>query len=100
MNLRGRVLSVIDIRKLFDLPQKGVGELDRISVLHYERMELGLLSNTIIGVVKVPLDELQPSLPTLTGLSGDTLRGVTSDRMAMLIRRLLADDSIIVREEA
>ncbi|MGA9131499.1 MAG: chemotaxis protein CheW, partial [Candidatus Sulfotelmatobacter sp.] len=28
VNVRGQVLSVIDIRKLFDLPHRGVGELD------------------------------------------------------------------------
>jgi len=101
VNVRGRVLSVIDIRKLFDLPQKGVGDLDRIIILHHEGMELGLLGNSIIGVGKVPVDELQPSLPTLTGLRGDLLKGVTRDRMAILdAGRLLCDDRIIVREEA
>ena len=30
VNVRGQVLSVIDIGKLFDLPQRGVGDLDRI----------------------------------------------------------------------
>ena len=101
VNVRGRVLSVIDIRKLFDLPQKGVGDLDRIIILHHEGMELGLLGNSIIGVGKVPVDELQPSLPTLTGLRGALLKAVTRDRMAILdAARLLCDDRIIVREEA
>ena len=101
VNVRGRVLSVIDIRKLFDLPQKGVGDLDRIIILHLDGMELGLLGNSIIGVGQVPVDELQPSLPTLTGLRGDLLKAVTRDRMAILdAARLLSDERIVVREEA
>jgi purine-binding chemotaxis protein CheW len=101
VNVRGQVLSVIDIRKLFDLPQKGVGDLDRIIVLQHGGMELGILGNSIIGVVQVPTDELQPSLPTLTGLRGEYLKGVTPDRMAVLdAARLLSDENIIVREEA
>jgi len=101
VNVRGRVLSVIDIGKLFDLPQRGVGDLDRIIVLQHEGMEFAILGNAILGVVRVPADELQPSLPTLTGLRGEYLRGVTRDRMAILDgARLLADENIVVREEA
>ncbi|MGA2381277.1 MAG: chemotaxis protein CheW [Spirochaetia bacterium] len=101
VNVRGQVLSVIDIRKLFDLPQKGVGDLDRIIVLQNGVMELGILGNSILGVVQIPTDELQPTLPTLTGLRGEYLKGVTPDRMAILnAARLLSDENIIVREEA
>ena len=100
VNVRGKILSVIDIRKLFDLPQKGVGDLDRIIVLQHGEMEFGILGNSILGVVQVPTDELQPSLPTLTGLRGEYLKGVTPDRMAILdAARLLSDENIFVREE-
>jgi purine-binding chemotaxis protein CheW len=100
VNVRGQVLSVVDIGRLFDLPQRGVGDLDRIIVLQDGGMELGILGNSILGVVQVRTDELQPSLPTLTGLRGEYLRGVTPDRMAILdAARLLSDENIIVREE-
>ncbi len=101
VNLRGRVLSVIDIGKLFDLPQRGVGDLDRIVVLHHGEMEFGILGNTILGVVQVPIENLQPSLPTLTGHRGELLKGITRDRVAIIdAARLLSDENIIVREEA
>jgi purine-binding chemotaxis protein CheW len=101
VNVRGQVLSVIDIRKLLDLPQRGVGDQDRVIVLRHERMEFGILGNSIQGVVQVPVDELQESLPTLTGIRADFLRGVTRERMAVLDgARLLAAEKVIVREEA
>jgi purine-binding chemotaxis protein CheW len=101
VNMRGRVLSIIDIRKLFDLPQEGVSDLDRIVVLQHGEMEFGILANSILGVVQVAKDELQLSLPTLTGLRAEYLKGVTKDRMAILDgAMLLADDKVIVRVEA
>jgi purine-binding chemotaxis protein CheW len=101
VNVRGQVLSVVDIGKLFDLPQRGVGDLDRIIVLQHGGMEFGILGNSILGVVQVLTDELQPPLPTLTGLRREYLKGVARDRMAILDgARLLADENIIVREEA
>ena len=75
VNVRGQVLSVIDIRKLFDLPQKGVGDLDRVIVLQHGGMEFGILANSILGVVQVPTDDLQPSLPTLDGPSRGVSQG-------------------------
>ena len=101
VNLRGQVLSVIDVRILLDLPQRGVGDQDRVIVLRHEGMEFGILGNSIQGVVQVPVDELQETLPTLTGIRADFLRGVTRERMAVLDgSRLLADEKVIVREEA
>ena len=101
VNIRGQVVSVIDIRKLFDLPSRGVGDQDRIIVLQDGGMEFGILGNTIHGVVTVPADGLEPTLPTLSGVRADFLKGVTGDRMAVLDgSRLLTDDKVIVREEA
>jgi purine-binding chemotaxis protein CheW len=100
VNVRGQVVSVIDLRRLFDLPPAGVSDLDCIIVLNHGGMELGVMGNAVLGVTQVPVDELQPALPTLTGLRGEYLKGVTKDRMAVLDgARLLCDERIIVREE-
>ena len=43
---------------------------------------------------------LQPSLPTLTGIRADYLKGVTAERLVVLdLARILADPKIIVHEE-
>ena len=101
VNLRGQVLSVIDIRRLFDLPEEGLSDLDRIIVLQDNAMEFGILANAILGVVQVSPNELQPSLPTLTGIREEYLKGITRERMVILDgARLLSDQAIVVREEA
>lgn len=101
VNVRGQVLSVIDIRKLFDLPPRGVGDQDRVIVLRHEGMEFGILGHSIQGVVHVRVDELEPTLPTLTGVRAGFLKGVTRECMAVLDgSRLLADEEVIVRDEA
>jgi purine-binding chemotaxis protein CheW len=100
VNVRGQVLSVIDIRILLDLPQRGRGEQDRVIVLRHRGMEFGILGNAILGVVPVPVNELQAALQTLSGAGADFLRGITRERMAVLDgSRLLTDERIIVREE-
>ena len=100
VNVRGRVTPVIDIKKFFDLPDKGLTDLHRIILVRGNDLEFGLLADVIVGVRTIPLDSLQPSLPTLTGIRADYLKGVTAERLVVLdLDRILADPKIIVHEE-
>jgi len=100
VNVRGRITPVIDIKKFFDLPDKGLTDLHRIILVRGRDLELGLLADVIVGVRTIPVDSLQPSLPTLTGIRADYLKGVTAERLVVLdLDRILADPKIIVHEE-
>lgn len=100
INVRGQILTVLDIRKFFDLPQKGITNLNKVLILRTPEVEVGVLADEILGMRWVPLSELQPSLPTLTGIRAEYLRGVTADRLVVLdAARILSDKRIIVHEE-
>lgn len=99
-NVRGRVVSVLDIGKFLDLPQKSLTELDKIIVVQNGRMELGIRADAILGIRSIPLDELQPSPPTLAGIRERYLKGLTKELVAILdIERLLSDKRIIVHDQ-
>lgn len=100
VNLRGEIVSVIDIKKFFDLPEKGMTDLNKVIVLQSETMRFGILADAVHGVRRVPVAEIQPSLPTLTGIRERYLKGVTSD-MAIILDadKLLADARIVVQEQ-
>ncbi len=100
VNVRGEMFSVIDIRKFFDLPGKGLTDLNKLIVLDSGDMRFGILADAIAGVRHIPVAEIQPSLPTLTGIREQYLKGVTPDRTVILdAEKLLADERIIVQEQ-
>lgn len=100
INVRGQILSVIDIKKFFDLPEKGLTDLNKVIILHSDSTEFGILADVILGVHSVSLSELQPSLPTLTGIRQEYLKGVTKERLVVLdAAKLLCDKRIIIHEE-
>lgn len=100
VNLRGEILSVIDIKKFFDLPEKGLTDLNKVVVLESENMRFGILADAIVGVHRIAATDIQPPLPTLTGIRADYLRGVTAGRTVVLdADRLLADENIVVQEQ-
>ena len=100
VNVRGRITPVIDMKKFFDLPDQGLTDLHRIILVRGNDLELGLLADVIVGVQPIVADSLQASLPTLTGIRADYLKGVTAERLVVLdLERILADPKIIVHEE-
>jgi purine-binding chemotaxis protein CheW len=100
IHLHGEIVSVIDIRKFFDLPDKGLPDLDHVIVVSAGEMTFGILADVVLGVRGVRADELQPSLPTLTGVRAQYLRGITPERSVVLdAMSLILDERIIVRQE-
>ena len=108
INVHGQIISVIDIKKFFELPEKGLSDLNKVIILHsgrpvlsrVEGMEFGILADVILGVNNISLSELQPSLPTLTGIREDYLKGVTGEQVVILdAEKLLSDKKITVHEE-
>ena len=100
VNVRGQVLSVIDIKKFFELPEQGLTDLNKVIIISDGDMEFGILADAIVDVRNVPLREIQPSLPTLTGIREAYLMGIATERLVMLdAAKLLADNSILVHEE-
>lgn len=104
INVRGQILTVIDIRKFFDLPEKGISNLNKVIIMHAPEMELGILADEILGSCWIAIEALQSSLPTLTGIRAEYLRGVTieesGDRLVVLdAAKILSDERIVVRDE-
>ncbi len=100
VNVRGEMLSVIDIKKFFDLPAKGLTDLNKLIVLNSGDMRFGILADAIVGMRQIALSDLQPSLPTLSGIREEYLKGVTAGRTVVLdAEKLIADEKIIVQEQ-
>jgi len=75
-------------------------DLHRIILVRGNDLEVGLLADVIVGVRSVEAESLQPSLPTLTGIRADFLKGVSAERLVVLdLDRILLDPKIIVHEE-
>lgn len=99
INVRGKIITVMDMRKLFDLPEKGLTEQNKVIIAHASGMEAGILADAVSGSRSVPLENLQPALPTHQGIRAEYMKGVTGDQMTILnIEAIFSDEKIIVNE--
>jgi purine-binding chemotaxis protein CheW len=99
-NVRGQIVSVVDLKKFFGLPEKGLTDLSKTILISDGEMEFGLLADTVVGLRHILLRDLQATLPTLTDVQTELLKGVTPARVAVLDSgRLLSDQRMLVDEK-
>jgi purine-binding chemotaxis protein CheW len=81
------------------LPEQGLSDLNKVIIVHNDAMEVGILADAILGIRRVPLKDIQSSLPPLTDVREAYLKGVTKERLVILnAEKLLLDKDIIVHE--
>jgi purine-binding chemotaxis protein CheW len=100
VNLRGQILSVVDLRSFFDLPARGLGDLNKVIVIRDDRMEFGILADEVTGVRAIPRIGIQPPIPTLSGIGAEYLLGITDGGLIILdANMILRDERMVVCEE-
>jgi purine-binding chemotaxis protein CheW len=100
INIRGQILSVVDIKKLFDLPERGITNLNRVLVVQSGTNIFGILADEVAGIREVEVADLQPPLPTLSGLQEEYIRGITRERLIVLhMENMLSDKRLVIHEE-
>jgi purine-binding chemotaxis protein CheW len=100
-NVRGQILSILDLKIFLNLPAKGLGELNKMIIVRNDRLEFGILADVILGTRTVPLDAVHAPPSTVTGIGAKYLRGVTGEGLIILdADKILGDETIIVHQDA
>ena len=100
-NIRGQILSIIDLKKFFGLPQTGLGQLNKLIILRDENMEFAILADDILDTHSIAIGEIQNPPSTISGPGADYLRGVIARGTILLdAGKILRDEKIIVDQAA
>ena len=100
INVRGQILPVIDLKKFFNLPEKGLGELNKVIILSNGQMEFGILADVVLGTQSIELEDIQAVPSTVTGIGEKYIKGITKEHTVMLdAERILNDEKIMVSEQ-
>ncbi|PKP34166.1 MAG: chemotaxis protein CheW [Bacteroidetes bacterium HGW-Bacteroidetes-17] len=100
INVRGQIISVIDLKKFFGLPETGIGELNKVIIIQNDEMEFGILADNIQGTQLIPLSAIQTNLSNISDIGSDYLKGVTNEHFIILdAKKMLEDENIIVNQE-
>lgn len=98
VSLRGQVLAVVDLRRLFGLPVVESTVRPRLLVLGEGQPEFGILAESVSEVVRLPRARLlEPAAPA--GLTPEHVRGVTEQALIVLDGAALLHDGRLFIDE-
>jgi purine-binding chemotaxis protein CheW len=100
INVQGEILAVLDIKKLFSLPDKGITNLNRVIIVENEGIKFGILCDEVAGREEVQHHEMQGKLSNIVGIKSALIRGVTKSRLIIInTREFFKDKRIIIDEK-
>ncbi|MBS7691340.1 purine-binding chemotaxis protein CheW [Pseudomonas lalucatii] len=100
VNVRGHIVSLLDLRVLFELPISGLSDKNFLVILRSADMEFGLLIDRVLGIARIRRDALQGELANLSGVRAAYLLGVTAEQWTVLDgERLLGAPNLRVMAE-
>jgi len=96
INLRGKVIPILDLRKRFGLDARDHDKDTRIIVIEMQAMIVGFVVDSVSEVLRIPSNTVEPPPPVVAGLESEYIRGVGKlpDRLLILLdlNRLLSRD--------
>jgi len=84
ISIRGRVISVTDLRVFFNLPRRGLSDYNKIIVLSGEGMEFAILADQVEGVSYQILSKLMSPPDTIRGVGKEFLAGVFPGPLSLI----------------
>ena len=87
INLRGQIVTAIDLRRRLELGNRPAGELPLNVVVHTDDGAVSLLVDEIGDVLKVPESLFEPPPETLRGTARELIRGAykLTDRLLLVL---------------
>ena len=85
INLRGKVIPIIDLRKRFGLELKEYDKNTRIVVVDIEGNVMGMIVDSVSEVLRLPANTIEPPPELVTGINAEYIKGVAKLQDRLLI---------------
>lgn len=87
LNLRGKVMTVFNLRKRFNMPDKENDENTKILIINMNELLLGFTVDSVSEIIRVPDEDIVETPPTLNTFDKRYLSGVAKldDKLILLL---------------
>jgi purine-binding chemotaxis protein CheW len=87
INLRGKVIPIVDLRKRFGMSSSQHDKNTRIIVVEVLSKTVGFIVDSVREVLRIPQSVVDPPPPIVAGISSDYIEGVgkMDDRLLILL---------------
>lgn len=87
INLRGKIVPILDLRKRLGLPPVSPTAATRIIVVEIAACTVGIVVDSVAGVLYIPENDIEPPSELVSRFDSDTVCGVgkTADMLVILL---------------
>ena len=87
INLRGKVIPVINLRKKFGLTDKETDDSSRIIIMEIQGITNGLIVDSVSEVLRILTNTIEPAPPMSSNISSQFIKGIAKleNRLIILI---------------
>ncbi|MGR6835249.1 chemotaxis protein CheW [Syntrophomonas erecta] len=87
INLRGKIIPIIDLKKRFNMGQSQVTDDTRSVVVEVEGQTVGIIVDEVSEVLRLPVSSIEPPPAVVGGINAEYLTGVgkLDDRLLILL---------------
>jgi len=85
INLRGKVIPIVDLRKRFGLELKEHDKNTRIVVVDIGGNIMGMIVDSVSEVLRLPANTIEPPPEIVTGINSEYIKGVAKLEDRLLI---------------
>ncbi len=87
MNLRGRIVPVVNLRKRFGLQQRGYDKNTRVVVVELNDKTVGFIVDSVSEVLRFSKNDVEPTPDLITGIGNEYITGIAKlgDRLLILL---------------
>ena len=87
INLRGKVIPIIDLRKRFGMAAQEHDKHTRIIVIEINKVIVGFVVDSVSEVLRIPANTVEPPPAIISGIESEYISGVgkLADRLLILL---------------
>lgn len=103
INLRGKIIPVLDVRLRFGMPENPYNDRTCIIVTRFSDLTIGFVVDSVLEVLDIPIDDIEPPIKIKSGSGGRYIFGLgkVENKVKILLdlSKLLYDDDIAILSE-
>lgn len=87
INLRGKVIPVVNLRKKFGLDNRETDDSSRVIIMDIQGVTYGLVVDSVSEVLRIPANIVEPPPPMASSMSSMFIKGIAKleNRLIILI---------------
>lgn len=87
VNLRGKVIPVVNIRAKFGLMEKETDARSRIMIMDIQGITMGVVVDSVSEVLRIPADIVDPAPAMASSIGGEYIKGIAKfdNRLIILL---------------